>query len=63
MIIINSSECNSCNKTWNVINSIIPTTVKCDKCNIIKEICFECAKKSCDCGGNFNISSEKGILI
>ena len=63
MIIINSSECNSCNKIWNVINGIIPTKVKCDKCNTIKEICFECTNKSCDCGGNFKISSEKGILI
>jgi len=63
MIIINSTECSHCKKKWNVINGIIPTTVKCDKCKDVKEVCFECTKKLCNCGGNFNITTDKGTLI
>jgi hypothetical protein len=62
MIITNSEKCPDCGKSWNISQGIIPINVKCNKCNTIKEMCFNCSKKKCSCGGQYISTLKPGIL-
>ena len=63
MIIQNTTKCQICNKAWSVVQGIIPNPVKCIKCNAIKELCFVCVRKRCNCGGSHKSTTELGTLI